>query len=540
MPNLTTIIGPPGTGKTTHLARQVSRAVEKFGRDQVIVSSLTRTAAHEIASRGLDVDPQHVGTLHSICYRALGSPPLVHKTVAGFNETYRLNLSAGAAGGEVDDLDERSERSGADELLEAMTLYRVRCVDRSLWRSDVLAFADKWDAWKGATGTVDFTDMIEHALTRLPEGPHGPCSALFYDEAQDGSRLELRLLDQWARHADHSIIVGDDDQNLYSWRGASVKAFREWSERKITLSQSHRLPRAVHSAAQRWVAQIQYREPKEYAPRDADGSVTEADHSARWPETLLDEIAEHTSAGRDVMVLTSCGYMLTPLLKELRSTGTPFHNPFRIKRGDWNPLRISPRRPTPASRVLAFSRTSRDTWNGAARLWTWEELSSWAEHLKAATSLRHGGKAALKSEPATAGRTPTLEELERIFQPEALAAALTGDLGWYISATLESHRKPLEFPAAVLRKHGPRAVEESPHLVVGTIHSVKGGQADVVYLFPDLSPSAWSELDGDNPDSVYRTYYVGLTRARESVVLCSPCSGMAVDWSVIDAEGCTS
>jgi superfamily I DNA/RNA helicase len=67
-------------------------------------------------------------------------------------------------------------------------------------------------------------------------------------------------------------------------------------------------------------------------------------------------------------------------------------------------------------------------------------------------------------------------------------------------------------------------------VVVGTIHSVKGGQADVVYLFPDLSPAGDAQYRRPGPtrDPVIRTFYVGATRARETLYICSAESAMAV------------
>jgi superfamily I DNA/RNA helicase len=67
-------------------------------------------------------------------------------------------------------------------------------------------------------------------------------------------------------------------------------------------------------------------------------------------------------------------------------------------------------------------------------------------------------------------------------------------------------------------------------VIVGTIHSVKGGQADVVYLFPDLSPAGDGQYrrGGSQRDSVIRQFYVGATRARETLCLCSPESGAAI------------
>ena len=43
------IFGPPGTGKTTNLTRQICRAVQRFGKDSVLVTSFSRAAAAELA-----------------------------------------------------------------------------------------------------------------------------------------------------------------------------------------------------------------------------------------------------------------------------------------------------------------------------------------------------------------------------------------------------------------------------------------------------------------------------------------------------------
>ena len=71
-------------------------------------------------------------------------------------------------------------------------------------------------------------------------------------------------------------------------------------------------------------------------------------------------------------------------------------------------------------------------------------------------------------------------------------------------------------------------------MVVGTVHSVKGSEADVVCLFPDLSPRGMEEWDSGDPHqqaNVYRLFYVAMTRARELLLMAEPGGGMAVDLS---------
>jgi superfamily I DNA/RNA helicase len=67
-------------------------------------------------------------------------------------------------------------------------------------------------------------------------------------------------------------------------------------------------------------------------------------------------------------------------------------------------------------------------------------------------------------------------------------------------------------------------------VTVGTIHSVEGGEADVVFLFPDLSPAgdAAYQRSGPQRHSVIRLFYVGMTRALHTLYICRRASSMAV------------
>jgi len=79
------IFGPPGTGKTTNLSRQIRRAVERFGPDSVLVTSFSKAAAAELAGRDLPISTDRIGTLHSHCYHALGAPAIAEANVEEWN-----------------------------------------------------------------------------------------------------------------------------------------------------------------------------------------------------------------------------------------------------------------------------------------------------------------------------------------------------------------------------------------------------------------------------------------------------------------------
>jgi superfamily I DNA/RNA helicase len=62
---------------------------------------------------------------------------------------------------------------------------------------------------------------------------------------------------------------------------------------------------------------------------------------------------------------------------------------------------------------------------------------------------------------------------------------------------------------------------QKPNVRLSTIHGAKGGEADNVLLFTDLSGKALEEMER-NPDDAHRVLYVGITRTKQNLVLKMP------------------
>lgn len=137
-------------------------------------------------------------------------------------------------------------------------------------------FQRSYDRWKGSFGVADFNDMLLRFL-RLPEIAFG-YKELFVDEAQDLSPLQWRVIERLAGRCDKVYIAGDDDQAVHAWAGADpagmARFAEQWDADSRVLSQSHRVPRAVHTLAQRVIGQVTQRVPKTYLPRPEDGFVS--------------------------------------------------------------------------------------------------------------------------------------------------------------------------------------------------------------------------------------------------------------------------
>lgn len=350
------------------------------------------------------------------------------------------------------------------------------------------------------------------------------------DEAQDHDRLELTLLRKWGKYAERVYIVGDPDQAIYEWRGSDPRAFMTPPvppENRMILEQSYRVSPAVHRVAVRWINQIRDREAIAYRPRQAPGEVRRLYASYRRPLSILRDMERYLKAGKTVMILASCAYMLSKLTGALRAAGIPFFNPYRKKAGQWNPLR-TPRGTSPTERVLAFLRPSEEAWPTEHRLYTYGDLRLWTDPIKAEGVLRRGMKQRITMRPTD--EPIGIGDLIACFEPAAWERIRVLDLEWYLSSTLKTRRPALEFPLSVIRNRGAAALRQRPQVIVGTIHSVKGGQADAVYLFPDLAPSAYAEwiAAGASREALIRLFYVAMTRSAEDLVLCSPAGSFRI------------
>ena len=528
------IFGPPGTGKTTNLTRQIRRAVDRYGAENILITSFSRGAAAELAGRDLPVAADRVGTLHSHCWHALNGPEIAEAHVDEWNKDHpslaiTKQKQQGKLEGEESDEDDDGQEKGGDELLGQLGRVRGLMRPKALWPATLIQFEALWSEYKRENGLLDFTDLIETCLRDVRVAPKNP-SVIFADEAQDLNRMQLSLVRRWGRHAEYFIVAGDDDQTIYSFTGATPEAFLDPDipdDHKIILKQSFRVPRAVHRLAENLIKTVTRRQAKEYLPRDAAGAyLTERDTYKHVDCAILKDAEKHLAAGKTVMFLASCSFMLRPLIQVLRKNGIPFHNPYRKSNGFWNPIRLFSKRTTTTSRILSLL-VAHPSFGSEHHPWTNGDLAQWAEVLQAKGILRHGVKSKLKN--ADLGKPATMERLDEIFEPAAfdsLMAAWEGDyrglLDWWRARVTSDLAERVKYPADIAARRGPSALLETPKVVVGTIHSVKGGQADVVYLFPDLSQAADAQYGrgGVDRDSVVRLFYVGATRAYEQLHVC--------------------
>lgn len=532
------IFGPPGTGKTTYLTRQIERAVDKYGNDSIMVASFTRAAARELVSRNLPITKDRCGTLHSHCFRAMGNPKIAESFIDDFNKEYPMfSLSGGSVDPDQGEFDQNMSGEGDKYMMEYQVL-RAKMVDREVWPVRVRSFGEKWEEFKFKHSYVDFTDMIEicakNPARLIPDGTR----IGVFDEGQDFTPLQLNLVRAMGEHLDYFLLAGDDDQTIYGFTGATPKAFLEpeiCEEQKKILNQSYRVPRTVQAVAEAWIKQIKRRQEKEYKARDFEGEVRKLmGTSAKNPEDIVDRMVEDAEEGKTAMVLASCGYMLKATIAEMRKRGLPFHNPYKTKRGDWNPLGAT-RGMSSKERIVEYL-NPRGPQAGSARLWDVQQLAAWIELVGVDGLLNRGAKKEIK-DIAEKQHDFTQAGLIKLymewFTPAGLNAAVELKPNFIRSRVVTAKAKTIEYPFRVYENFGLEALVETPKITVGTIHSVKGGQAQSVYLFPDLSSNAAIQyMNRTGEESIIRQFYVGMTRCSEKLTIAESCGKASVNINI--------
>jgi len=189
---------------------------------------------------------------------------------------------------------------------------------------------------------LTFGLIIAEALTALedPEilsSVRGPLSHLVVDEYQDINPSQERLIGLLSTPPVKLVVVGDDDQSIYQWRGADVRNIISFRSRRanvidITLSENRRSRPGIVRSANAFAQTIPGRIPKEMRATREAGPNQVNSWSAKTEEEeakrLVDTIVELKALGyqyRDIAILyRSVRTSAPPLIEELRARGIPY------------------------------------------------------------------------------------------------------------------------------------------------------------------------------------------------------------------------
>lgn len=310
--NTKLILGPPGTGKTSRLL-DIMEEEFKLGctPDRMMFCSFTKKAVDEAIKRATtrfnftEKDMMYFKTVHSLAFHSLGlKKDMVMDKKDYAKIGHHLGLSFSSKG-DVSDLS-LGKTSGDRYLfidgfskarsLSSKTVWDMVDHDNLNWY-EFLRYQDTVKMYKDKKNKVDFADMLLMADYEFK------VDVVIIDEAQDLSTAQWKFINRVTKNAKKIYIGGDDDQAIFGWSGADVNYFINIDAEKTILDVSYRVPKSVHSLAEKITAKIKNRSPKKYLSRKTEGSIEywkDVDHidfnSGTWlllarNSYLLDELA---------------------------------------------------------------------------------------------------------------------------------------------------------------------------------------------------------------------------------------------------------
>ena len=200
----------------------------------------------------------------------------------------------------------------------------------------------RYEKKKKATNSMDFDDLLEKTLRMLQE--HEEVAAFYrrqfqfilVDEYQDTNKIQADLIDTLARDHRNVMVVGDDAQSIYSWRGANFKNILEFPKRypeaqvfKIEMNYRS-VPEILHVANAAISANVeQFR--KNLAPtrelhgmRPAVVALNDGAEQAQFVAQRILELRDEDVDLSDIAVLYRAHYHAIELQLELSRRGIPY------------------------------------------------------------------------------------------------------------------------------------------------------------------------------------------------------------------------
>jgi len=190
-------------------------------------------------------------------------------------------------------------------------------------------------------GLLDFDDTIYWTVRLLEGNPEvlrrwrQRLTHVMVDEFQDTNFSQLRLVEALAGAEGNVAVVGDDDQSIYKFRGASVANLRRFRKtypglKIVRLETNYRSTRQVLAAANRLVSQNQERVGKKVVS-DRDGPparvylAPDSHHEVAWAVERIAELLERgAEPAGEIAVLVRTNAQLRPFTRALQRAGIPY------------------------------------------------------------------------------------------------------------------------------------------------------------------------------------------------------------------------
>jgi DNA helicase-2/ATP-dependent DNA helicase PcrA len=605
------VIAGAGSGKTRTLTFRVAYLLEQgIPPDRILLLTFTNKAAGEMMRRVTELLGQSQpllwgGTFHSIGARVLRT----HAEVLGFQRDFTIldrddardlvKACLTEAGIDVkadkfpkpDVLVEIFSMAGnthrtITELIDSQYGYFAEHLEK------IDALAKSYTARKKATNSMDFDDLLQLWLKLLQAHPEirehyqRRFQFILVDEYQDTNKLQSDLIDLLAARSKNVMVVGDDAQSIYAWRGANFLNIIKFPDRypgaKIyKIETNYRSTPEILDLANAVIAGNARQFAKELAPARPSGlkpalvACTDTTQQSAFIAQRIGELHEEGTSLNEIAVLYRSHFHALELQLEFTRRQIPFTITSGIRFFEQAHIKD-------ATAYLKFVANPRDEISfkrlvqlmpgiaakGADKLWANYHSKlplapasepapglalPAAEIGSIATLLQACAKAVpAKAVVAWAQFVATIAQLETpaVRKNPAKMLQLVLDAGYedYLKANFDNYSSrldDLEQLAVFARDLGTvddfltqlalltnveaeddkRANADEPRVRLSTIHQAKGlefGVVFVIMLCDGLFPSNRSMESGEGEEEERRLFYVAVTRAKDELYLSYP------------------
>jgi DNA helicase-2/ATP-dependent DNA helicase PcrA len=594
------VVAGAGSGKTNTLAHRVARLIQSGADPQrILLLTFSRRAANEMVQRAggvlqrvLKTSSQAVaglpwaGTFHSIGARllreyagriGLESSFTIHDRADSEDLMGMVRQDIGLAAGSGTASQKRFPLKGTCLAIYSRVVNSRDPLDRVLqstfpwcseWEEQLKRLFGAYVDAKQEQNVLDYDDLLLFWSEMASDPELGPeLGALFdhvlVDEYQDTNRLQASIIQGMKPDGKGVMVVGDDAQSIYSFRGATVRNILDFPQafsqpaRTITLDRNYRSTQPILDASNAVIAAALERHAKTLWTDKVSSAkpqlvlIPDEAEQARWVcNRVLEQRESGTRLTQQAVLFRAASHSAALELELVRRNipfvkfgGLKFLEAAHIK----DLLAVLRFAQNPSGRLAGFRIAQLIPGIGpatAARLL--DAVAESAEPLAAVEAFEAPARAQGDWEPFVALfrtlRTPGLRwpmevelvrnwylpHLERLYDDAPVRAAdleqLVALAGGYGSRESFLTELTLDPPEATSDRAGPPLLDED-YLILSTIHSAKGQEWKAVHVLNVVDgciPSDMATGSAEDIEEERRLLYVAMTRAREQLHLVVP------------------
>ncbi len=295
------IVAGAGSGKTKVLTSRIANIIKekKAFPNQILAVTFTNKAAKEMQNRVSNIlgsaatGLSWLGTFHSICAKLLRK----HASAANLNSNFtiidaddQIRLIKNICKAENIDIKQLSPRFilAIIDRWKNKGYYPLEVIinKKDIYEKTILPLYKIYQQKLNDLNSCDFGDLILHTVKILEnysdirEIYSNNFKYILVDEYQDTNFIQSRWLNLLSEKNKNICCVGDDDQSIYSWRGAEIKNFLEFDQvyentKVIRLEQNYRSSQNILSVASNLIANNQNRVGKTLTTTMEEGDLVQ-------------------------------------------------------------------------------------------------------------------------------------------------------------------------------------------------------------------------------------------------------------------------